>query len=527
MNLDPWLRMLTQLRNKLPLIPPIYPCIAGILMLPIILHVPRYIDDYRRSIVGEFWLARLGRPLAELLLRVLSFGGTAIGVSPLLQLAALPIIAFVMAVCATSYGIKSPWIGVLATLPLFFFPYFLENLSYGFDCLPMVLSQGIALLAAVLMMRVRNLGPGVLIAAFTMLLAVLMLYQASLSSFLAFLLTGWVLQRVWPDHSIDSFSRQASSLSRLMISIGVYISAIVVYRMMLGIHIIQLGKWEQKMSALLPLTSELPLLIAGRMIELWRLLGRDWSATGLPMLLVIQIVGILLILGFRSAPRLALALVAILMITTVSLGPQFMLINIFGTGENAYPELPARMMVFVGPVLASFNLTILRVGSPSRTSSASRLAAVVFVAFPLLSLAWFYTFFAYSYGYATQAQREYETGKVSRLMAYLSELEASLPGESRANAIAFKGIMPQSPSLQNVQRKLPLVGRMIPQMINNDWFWGHILLKHNGMNHLGYFRWPVRDTPELRQMCSPRARSICTSDYDVLLEGNRFFVNVK
>lgn len=93
MNLDPWLRMLAQLRNRLPVIPPIYPWVAGILMLPIILHVPRYIDDYRRSIVGEFWLERLGRPLAELLLRVLSFGGTAVGVSPLLQLAAIPIIA--------------------------------------------------------------------------------------------------------------------------------------------------------------------------------------------------------------------------------------------------------------------------------------------------------------------------------------------------------------------------------------------------------------------------------------------------
>jgi hypothetical protein len=112
-------------------------------------------------------------------------------------------------------------------------------------------------------------------------------------------------------------------------------------------------------------------------------------------------------------------------------------------------------------------------------------------------------------------------------MAYLSELEASLPGESRANAIAFKGLMPQSPSLQNVQRKLPLIGRMIPRMIKNDWFWGHIQLKHNGMNHLGYFRWPIRDTPELQQMCSPNARSICTSDYDVLLEGNRFYVKVK
>lgn len=112
-------------------------------------------------------------------------------------------------------------------------------------------------------------------------------------------------------------------------------------------------------------------------------------------------------------------------------------------------------------------------------------------------------------------------------MAYLSELEASLPGESRASAIAFKVLMPQSPSLQSVQRKLPLIGRMIPQMIKNDWFWGHIQLKRNEMNYLGYFRWPIRDTTELRQMGSPNVRSICSSDYDVLLEGNRFFVKVK
>lgn len=123
-------------------------------------------------------------------------------------------------------------------------------------------------------------------------------------------------------------------------------------------------------------------------------------------MLLLQIAGMLLILGFRSAPRVLLALVAILMIITVSLGPQFMLINVFGTGENAYPELPARMMVFVGPVLASLSLTILRVGFLNRTSSASRIAALAFVAFPLLSLAWFYTLFSYSYGDATQAQGE-------------------------------------------------------------------------------------------------------------------------
>lgn len=131
------------------------------------------------------------------------------------------------------------------------------------------------MLAAVFILRIRHLGPAALIVALTMLLAVLVLYQPGLSSFLAFLLSGWVLQRIWQDHSIDGWARQTSSFSRLLIAIGVYISAIVVYRMMLGIHIIQLAEWEQMMSALLPLTSALPLFIAGRMNELWRLPERD------------------------------------------------------------------------------------------------------------------------------------------------------------------------------------------------------------------------------------------------------------
>ena len=131
--------------------------VAGLLLvLPILLFVHRYIDDYGRSMDGEYRWAEVGRPLAAGLVALVNLGAPAVAVAPLHQLLAVGVLSLVAVVAARAYGLRSPFWSALATLPLLGQPYALENLSYGFDCLAMALALGLAVLASVTLHRVGS-----------------------------------------------------------------------------------------------------------------------------------------------------------------------------------------------------------------------------------------------------------------------------------------------------------------------------------------------------------------------------------
>lgn len=500
--------------------------IAGMLMLPVILHIPLYMDDYRRSISGDFDWHLDGRPLATLISMMLSFGHIAAGISPLMQLISIPLIAITSAVCARSYGIRSNWLGALAVMPVFFFPYFLENLSYGFDCISMVLSQAFALLSALLILRPYNTSARRTMLAFVLLLAAINLYQPALSSFMAFFLVDWIFAIFWPSKINDSMSRRRICLVRIMLGLGVYVTSLLAYRLIIGINLIQLGAWQQEMATLLALDSKLAAIIAGRIRDLWIMLATDWSATALPYLLALQLFCFVLIIGFKQTPKTVLAAGLVLLAVTAAIGPQYLLVNLFNPDNKGYYTLVARMLGFIGVTLAAVNLNILRITDAGRPRLALRKNQSFLVAAPLFLISWFYVFFAYTYGHAYQAQREYESGKISRLVNDLAILEAVERPTQRATAIAFNGKMPQSPTLQISASKYPVLARMIPQMIDDDWYWGHMQVRHAGMDNLAFHKWQI-PSPEVQEVSCSAGNARCSSEYNIVLHKSIFYVRVK
>ena len=171
-----------------------------IILIPIILNVPLYLDDYARATFGVLGWARDARPLAHVLFLGLNLGGPLVAVSPLYQLGSLFVLSIACVVAARAYGVTFPWFSAMATLPLMGQPYFLANLSFGFDSLSMSLGQLFAVTAAVvLLVSKARASYGI---ALLLTLATLLTYQPSASSFLSFglmfsLAAGLGIDRSW------------------------------------------------------------------------------------------------------------------------------------------------------------------------------------------------------------------------------------------------------------------------------------------------------------------------------------------
>jgi hypothetical protein len=155
--------------------------VTSIYIIPLILADHYYIDDNWRSLAaGTAWTGE-GRLLVELFYNVLTFSSGAPHIFPL----PLLIATFAMAHALTSLTMhyyKAPTVSCcLVLLPLWYNPFFLQNLSYQYDGPAMTLS----LVAVIYAMTFRGKSalrqvvvPGLLIATG------LALYQLSLNVFL-------------------------------------------------------------------------------------------------------------------------------------------------------------------------------------------------------------------------------------------------------------------------------------------------------------------------------------------------------
>ena len=111
-------------------------------VLPIIWADRYYYDDLARAFMGEAGWNGDGRPLTELLMKVLCGGMPLVDISPLPLLLGIGILAYVLALYAQrNMGENTPLFPQICGL---FFaimnPFLLSNLSYKFDVLSMLMA---------------------------------------------------------------------------------------------------------------------------------------------------------------------------------------------------------------------------------------------------------------------------------------------------------------------------------------------------------------------------------------------------
>ncbi len=491
-------------------------CLAAglLLVLPILLFVHRYIDDYGRSMDGEFRWTEVGRPLADGLFALVNLGAPAVAVAPLHQLLAVGVLALTAVAAARAYGLRSPLWSALATLPLLGQPYALENLSYGFDCLAMALALGLAVVAAVVLHRVVT-RQGLLVSS-ALLLASLCLYQPATSGFLPFalmLVVGESLGLAAPVLAPPSLRHR---LVRVWVTYGL---ALASYLMLMRLVLQERTSYASEQGRALPLDAALPAQLLRHALEFWRVLFDDWSRwpISVPWLLLPLAYAVVvwmavgrLPMGRRGRPaRLActaLVLGAVVLIALVSPGALLGL-------EDPLARVP-RLLLFLGPLLSALALQIV--------AGTAQLGWRLIPRAAVAALAWLLVVVAYAYGHATSAQAIYEQGRVSRLIGGISRLQVRLP-EARLTAVRFEGGMPQSPALRNSQTKFPLLDRLVPRLINDDWSWGRKQLQFHGLelerSQLESGAFP--DGP-----CVPSQTTACSAEYSLQVRDGTLLVRM-
>lgn len=493
-----------------------YAClVAGLLLvLPIILFVHRYIDDYGRSMDGEFRWTQVGRPLADGLYALLNLGEPAVAVAPLHQLVAVVIGAFTAVIAARSYGLRSPFWSAVATLPLLGQPYGLENLSYGFDSFGMVLAMGLAVGAAAVIHR--DVSWQGMLTSSALLLTSLCIYPPGTSGFIPFagmLVVGERLELAAP---VAIRTSLASRMGRIAASYGV---ALVGYMVLMRLVLVERTSYANEQGQILSLNAALPTRILAHALEFWQIIFDDWSRwpIGVPWLLLLLAYAVVVWIAVGRWPMVrrgrptrlactALVLGAVALIALVSPGALLGL-------EDPLARVP-RLLLFLGPLLSALALQIVAGTAQLRWRLIPRSAVA--------ALAWLLVVVAYAYGHATSAQAIYEEGRISRLIDGISRLQTRLP-EGTITAIRFEGGMPQSPVLHNSQTKFPLLDRLIPRLINDDWSWGRVQLKFHGLA-LERSRLEPRAFPA--EPCAPSGSTACSAEYSLQVQDGTVLVRM-
>jgi hypothetical protein len=504
----------------------LYACMtAGVLtLLPILLFVHRYIDDVGRSMEGYTGWLGAARPLAEGLFVLVNLGTPAVAVAPLYQLLSIALLSIVCVITARVYGIRAPFWTAVGTLPLLAQPYLLENLSYGFDCLGMAMSMSLAVLAAVVLAIVP--GRSGLIGTSILLTASLCLYQPGSSAFLPFALMLLIGRKLGQVNGAMSERPIVGTFLRILTS---YVVALGLYRLILLVMFRSPVGYAANQGQLLAFDVHLPAALLQNAGSFWRAIYDDWN--GWPLAGLVLALGLAYALmvwqslpttsGSGSRPwlrlrRLLAVLAAVVVISLVSPGALLAM-------KDPLVRLP-RMLLFVGPFLAALNLQILAGvgrlpqchGGFSSLIRSAQLAAVI-------AFAWLLVVFAYAYGHAFAAQAEFEAGRISRLVEGVDRLQQR-QGGAGANEMSFVGVMPQSPVLRNTQKKFPLVNRLVPRLIADDWWWGWKQLQLHGVN-LGQSRQQQGDLTDA--YCRDPATAECTAEFSLQVQGKALLVRIK
>ena len=195
----------------------IFLIICTIYAIPFVIHNVQYRDDFARTVTNDDNWAILGRTLSDYVMNAISlrYGGV-FDVAPLPILLSVFIASYACFYSWRQSNFASPkYIFAFATL--FVSPFYIQNIAYRYDVLPMTISMSLPIIA-IAISSTNSLR--CFIYSSLMLAASLSMYQAGSNIFIA-LCAANILLNVWGD-------KDRKILYALRISL-IYVCGIIIY----------------------------------------------------------------------------------------------------------------------------------------------------------------------------------------------------------------------------------------------------------------------------------------------------------
>lgn len=422
--------------------------VTALFILPIILSGIMYQDDILRSANGEAYWGVLGRPLSDAVVMAIGFGSDfVVDTFPLsLILSGLLLSASsMMLYCrfALQKGIASGLAFSLFSLS----PFFLQNLSYHFDSLPMMLGVFLAVLPYSVAFSRLRLSLRMLSGAICLVMA-LSLYQATVNVFISICVIE-VAYSLYKNQ--DGYAALRASLERAVTAL----IGLLIY--MKGIAPLFLSKKVH--SDLITASGDPVQSLTYNLSRFWKiadsLFSRPfiiaWSA-----LLLLALAGfIYLSFNLIKSDKSALSKVTAIFIAIVCVAISFFSV--------AGPFVFVDKTVVAPRVMMGLPGLMLLVAFFASTVSHRNLLAVTCCITVVFSLS-----FASAYGNASKAQRSLED-KV------FYDIASSVPRDWKGKPIYITGQIATAPATEMQFKRFPSLKWMVMPVF--DWS-GMVILKH-------------------------------------------------
>ncbi|TCV93386.1 glucosyltransferase GtrII-like protein [Luteibacter rhizovicinus] len=420
-----------------------------LIIIPI-LRANRYFnDDLKRALIGRTGWDSNGRPLTTLLMKLLqSYDRALVDISPLTQIGAIAVLAWVGVLIARRYAIRSPWMAALVAFPLGAQPFFLENLSYKFDALSMGLAIYFALLPIVALKDHRRGWWWGVLAIF----ASLNFYQPAINVYLIFVLLDLVVSQL---HGMTPRLLLRQFLSRAL-QAGV---SMLVYQLIVGIHI---NGWVKIKSEKIHGFHDLPVLKTN-LVDFYTYVAKcfneQWWMYFGPVLVLLAFFPVAIGLRYMARVRsthpvwvgptlLVTSFLLPLAVLVCVPGPMLLLLR---------PETEPRVFMGVGAVLVAGLIVMQAAMAQWRRSDKWAMAVACMLALGMCS-------FASAYGNALGEQKNYEDRIGARLADDLADFRTS----HGIHTYLLDGSAGYSPITSHVIEQFPLVRWLIQPYIDGD-----------------------------------------------------------
>ncbi|MCT8467739.1 glucosyltransferase domain-containing protein [Chromohalobacter canadensis] len=421
---------------------------------PIVAADRLYLDDIWRSMYGEPGWTSNARPLADIVMLALNQGSRVVELAPLPLWLGLAGVATMLVALRQAFVEFSDGHAWLAMSLLVLQPFFLQNLSYQFDALPMALAVSCAGLALAVGMRASP-GKGIVLSAIG-LFASLCFYQAAVSVY--FVLLAF--------HALLSLTTNGTLQWRR--HVGLLATGAVT---LLGYKLIS-GWWlaggyslsHSQMAA----PAALPMHIVDNTLTFWRYAARTLAGApwwGLSATVLIALTGLTLGALRPSQAKRPLAWPWRLLIMLIIL----LLLPLGALGIMAALEDPLwRPRTFIGFGALCAGSLFCAVATCEyygwRRLGVSMLVLVLGGA----------TVIAYAYGNAQSSQKSFEESVSRQLVDDLRRLEAE-------GALVVFGTLPLSTSADNTVHAFPVLKELVGSYLDNDYWWGYQNLYRLGL----------------------------------------------
>ncbi|EMQ3038445.1 glucosyltransferase domain-containing protein [Escherichia coli H10] len=459
--------------------------ISFIYAYPIIFSDRFYIDDLGRSLLGYTRWGNNGRPLADILMTLISFGYPLIDISPLPQLLSLIFIcASVSLYAVVNFDSLNKKKLVLVSLLFVCNPFLIENLSYKYDSLPMMISAGVLFLCFSIPNKYFSFALSILF-----IISSLSLYQASISIFVCLSIIEFIKEYIIHGIKINKcILNQIARFFQLSIS---YIT----YSLLIARNYVA-GDYNKSHSELIFNSDNYIEMLSSNMVKYYGWIKSFYIGIPSVFIFIFSLSFCFSVFHFFYQQRNKTSNLNSIARTVILTASSFLVLI-----ASFLHLCLLREPVFSPRVMIGFGVFIMFIGI---IISSNRLGIMSMALFVFSSM-----ILSYSYGNSMKSQLEIDRYIATSINIDISQLNNDI------KYISVIGKMPSAKQLELSKIRFPIISSLVPIYINNNWGWAGMLLSHYG----GNYEFKIMSRHERNEYCELKP-SIKNNNYYLYTKGN-------